>query len=147
MELLDKKLIVDSQGKGYRDDNWYNFRDSSYERIMITRFLFMPYRKSRYDKFDTTNHFKNKFPEVEKNEPIRIDRKYLFLGYIDEIGDKFLVWLYDENNHYEYEINVLTDENGAIDDMLYKYIKTYDGDIDNLEIYNGLVEEAMSNEW
>ena len=147
MELIDEKLLVDSQGEGYRYDTWYNFSDSSYERIMITRFLFMPFKKSRYDKFNTTKHFKEKFPEVERNEPIKIDRKYLFLGFIDEINDEFLVCLYDETSHYEYKIKIITDDTGAVDDMIYKYIKTYNGDINNIEIYNGLVEEAMSNEW
>ena len=147
MELIDEKLLVDSQGKGYRYDTWYNFSDSSYERIMITRLLFMPFKKSRYDKFNTTKHFKEKFPKVERNKPIKIDRKYLFLGFIDEIDDEFLVCLYDEISHYEYKIKIITDDTGAVDDMIYKYIKTYDGDINNIEIYNGLVEAAMSNEW
>ena len=146
MEVLDKILIMDSNGYYPKYDVDYIYGNSDHENRMILIFLFNPFRKRKYDKFKTSKHFKEKFPEVEKNEPIKIDRPYLFIDNIEIVNDKFYIWVYDENNHYEYEIDILTDDTGAIDDVLYKYIKTYEGDTDNMEIFINKMEDSMSNE-
>lgn len=149
LELIEKRLIMDANGYGPRYDRIYVYGNSDYESRNIIGFLFEPFTKSRYDKFDTTKHFKEKFPEVERNEPIKIDRSYLCMRKIVANGKKFNIELYDENSYYEYEIEILTDKNGAVDDMIYKYIKTFDGDGNNLEIYQNRIDDDVykSNEW
>ena len=147
MDLVEEQLIKNKEGSYLNYDTLYVYgHDISQDRNILV-FLFNPFQQGRYDKFETTEHFKQKFLEVVNKEPIRIDRKYLFIDRLVRNGNVFDVYVFDETSHHEYEIEIIADANGAIDDMKYKYIQTFNGDTDNIEIYQNKIISAMDNEY
>lgn len=147
MDLVEEQLIKNKEGSYLNYDTLYVYGNSDYENRMIISFLFEPFSQGRYDKFYTSEHFKNKFPEINSKKPIKIDRPYLCLRSIVSNGSGYIVELYDESKYFVYNVEIILDDTGAVDDIVYEYVSEFVGDGNNLEVYHNRLEDYMDNEY